>query len=234
MEPTLLPAKTQGPSGMTIQWNRIATLVLRKFGIHGVVMIARSRKFEKVDQHTMTIEGVPLVLPASVCKGVRTLDVGIAAAEEAGLSVSAALLASQAPDSLLYQALRHHHLLPPSLAPVPRIGHPALREWWIEMYSEILAAIGSRGGGYGLLVELFETPLRFETCDRARLVDLFDWIGILVAEPYCKRGVCIEIGECKIGVAGSDYGLLQTLFLVDNWGTVHGGGMEAARLRLVR
>lgn len=146
-------------------------------------MIAKSRKFKANDQHTMTMDNVPLVLPTSVCKGVRTLDVGIAAAEEAGLSVSAALLASRAPDSLLYMTLRHYHILPPSLARVPRIGHASLRAWWSEMYSEILETMGPRGGGYGLLLELFETPLVFEACDRARLVELFDSIGIIVAEP---------------------------------------------------
>lgn len=234
MELTSRQGKIQEPSGTMLQSSRIATLVLTKFGIDGIIMIAKSRKFKANDQHTMTMDNVPLVLPTSVCKGVRTLDVGIAAAEEAGLSVSAALLASRAPDSLLYMTLRHYHILPPSLARVPRIGHAFLRAWWSEMYSEILETMGPRGGGYGLLLELFETPLVFEACDRARLVELFDSIGIIVAEPYEKRGVCIKIGDDDIGVVDSDYGFLQTLFLVDNWDTVHGGGMDTARLKLVK
>lgn len=223
--PEMMKKSETNPSGKELQSGRIATLMLKKFGIPVLTMIGNSKEFISVDAHTMRLDNVPLVLPSSICSGVRPADVGTAVAEKIGYDVASAILWSSNPDLFLSQVLRQFHILPPTLCATPRIGHSEVALFWADMYGSILNKVKS----YGTLEKIFSTKLVFPQQDRNILVDLFDTFGIIVAEPFKKGGVKIMIGKSSIAVSERDYGFLQTFFLVDNWGTLDGGTMEKAR-----
>ena len=224
-QPDAVVTKETNLSGTKPQPSRIATLMLKKFGIDVLTLVGNSKAFEQVDAHTTRLDNVPLVLPLSICSGVRPLDVGIAVAEKIGYDVASALLWSSNPNSLLSRVVMHHHILPPSLAPVPRLGNSELVSFWSEMYGSILR----RTRSFRLLERIFLNKLVFKDKDHLILVRFFDDFGIIAAEPFKKCGVKIMIGDLSIGVSARDYGFLQTFFFVDNWGTIDGGTMEKMR-----
>ena len=206
------------------QLKQIATLAVNRFGISALLYLVKASRFMPTDRDQMVcVENSPLVLPASICRGVMVHDVALEVASFIGYHASAAILSSDYADSRLYASVRHFHLLPPSLVETPHIGHHIVRQFWCETYSVILHALGPGTTHFDTLCTVFSEPLTFDKTDKARLTEICNTFGIMCIKG--KGRATIQVGEDTMAIALRDYGFLQTLFVLDRHGTKDGGGL---------
>lgn len=211
-------------SEMKPRLKQIATLTVERFGISALLYLVKASRFMPTDRDQMVcVENSPVVLPRVMCQNISVHDIALEVASFVGYHASAAILSTDFIQSRLYASIRHFHILPPSLAETPHIGHSVIRQFWCETYSAIVHALGPGTNHFSALCSVFDMPLKFDKADRPRLVELCNMFGIMCIKG--KGRASIQVGQDIMAIALRDYGFLQTLFVLDRYGTKDGGGL---------